>query len=177
MKLLTSLLLSLFAVQVAAADLKVLSTNALTDVISEERAQSLRTAQTRVDAPPVAPRPDADDGFRGLVEAPVGLGLRPPGADARDGRRDVPAVLRHVARSVHPVLRPQDVAGMSSRADFVSSVSRADHRSDVERFSAPPNGFSIPGVVRPYLERWWPDRALQCLDDNTDIWHEILHSS
>ena len=38
MKLLTSLLLSLFAVQVAAADLKVLSTNALTDVISEELA-------------------------------------------------------------------------------------------------------------------------------------------
>ena len=74
------------------------------------------------------------------------------------------------------MLRSRGVAEMSSRADFVSSVSRADHRGDVKRFSAPPDGFSIPGVVTPYLERWSPDRALQCLDDNTAIWHEVLRS-
>ena len=61
------------------------------------------------DRAPLAARHDAVDGLRGVVEAPVGVGLRASRADPRDGRRDDAAVHATLARSVPPILRAEDV--------------------------------------------------------------------
>ena len=47
--------------------------------------------------------------FDASSRAPLGVGIGPSGADPGDGRRADAALLRHLARSVSPVLRAEDV--------------------------------------------------------------------